>query len=52
MGKSIRFSPETTEKIVWANFMKNFSQGLDRTEKYDKINKRLENKLMFMEGSP
>lgn len=51
-GKSIRFSPETTEKIVWANFMKNFPQGLDRTEKYDKINKRLENKLMFMEGSP
>lgn len=32
--------------------MKNLPQGLDRTEKYDKINKQLENKLMFMEGSP
>lgn len=32
--------------------MKNLPQGLDRTEKYGKINKRLENKLMFMEGNP
>ena len=33
------------------NFLKNLPQGLDRTEKYGKINKRLEIKLMFTEGS-
>ena len=40
------------KKITQTNFLKNFPQGLDRTEKYDKISKRLENKLMFTEGSP
>ena len=40
------------KKITQTNFLKNFPQGLDRAEKYGKINKRLEIKLMFMEGSP